>query len=460
MDFLIGSIVKRVGIAVLSLAIAAPVASAQTARRPSLPIVRDAEIEALIKDYSQPILRAAGLSPSRVEIVLVNDLAFNAFVAGRRIFINTGTILDSETPNETIGVLAHEVGHLAGGHQERLREQIERAKTIAVVAGLLGAGAAVAGAAGGNSSLAGVGGGLMTSGGSIAQRSLFAYQRTEETTADRSALTYLLKTQQSPKGLLDSFSGLMRKNMLSGISSDRYVSSHPAPQERIGFLQTAAKESPYFDKKDPPELQLRHDLARAKIAAYNGGAAQVRRSFGRDITSLPARYGDAIATHLAGSPKAALTKIDALIASSPKTPWFHEVRGEILMAGGKADEAAAAFRTAAKLDPSDSGILEAAVGQALVTGGQPERMKEAISQIRKGLESDPANSTAYQFLAMAYGKVGDVGSAELATAEGYWEGGNFRQAKIFAARAQQKFRPNSPQWRQAQDIIITKVNRK
>ncbi|WP_279479542.1 M48 family metalloprotease [Aureimonas sp. SK2] len=445
--------------AVLALTIAMPAAEAQTARR-SLPVVRDAEIESLIRDYSTPILKAAGLSPSRVEIVLVNDLAFNAFVAGRRIFINTGTILDSETPNETIGVLAHEVGHLAGGHQERLREQIERAKTIAVVASLLGAGVAVAGAAGGSSGAAAIGSGLMGSGGGIAQRSLFAYQRTEETTADRSALTYLLKTQQSPKGLLDSFAGLMRKNMLSGVSSDRYVSSHPAPQDRIGFLQTAAKESPYFDKVDPPALQLRHDLARAKIAAYNGGAGQVRRAFGRNLTSLPARYGDAIATHLAGSPKAALTKIDALIAESPGTPWFHEVRGEILMAAGRSDEAAAAFSKAAKLDPSDSGILEAAVGQALVTGGKPERMKDAISQIRKGLERDPGNSTAYQFLAMAYGKTGDVGAAELATAEGYWEAGNFRQAKIFAARAQQKFRPNSPQWRQAQDIITTKVNRK
>ncbi len=181
---------------------------------------------------------------------------------------------------------------------------------------------------------------------------------------------------------------------------------------------------------------------------------------GANLTSLPARYGDAIATHLAGSPAQALKKIDALIAESPNTPWFHEVRGEILMAAGKSDEAATAFTKAAKLDPSKSGILEAAVGQALVTGGNPARMKDAIAQIRRGLESDPGNSTAYQFLAMAYGKTGDIGAAETGTAEGYWEAGNFRQAKIFAARAQQKFRPNSPQWLQAQDIITTKVNRK
>lgn len=432
---------------------------AQSAAQRRLPVVRDAEIESLVKDYAAPILKAAGLSPNRVEIVLVNDLAFNAFVAGRRIFINTGTLLDSETPNETIGVIAHEVGHLAGGHQERLRDQIARAQTIAVVAGLLGAGVAAAGAASGNGSVAGLGGGLMTSGSGIAQRGLFAYQRTEETTADRSALTYLRKTGQSPKGLLDSFEGLMRKNMLAGVSRDTYLSSHPAPQDRIGFLQTAAHESPFFDKKDPPETQLRHDFARAKIAAYNGGATQVRRSFGRDLLSLPALYGDAIATHLAGSPKAALDKIDALIAKQPNNPWFHEFRGEILMTAGRANEAELAFSKAAKLDRSRSGLIQASIGQAIVTGGKREKMKEAIAQIQRGLEADPGNAGAYRFLAMAYGNLGQIGDAELATAEGYWEGGNFSQAKVFAARAQQKFRPDTPQWRRAQDILVTKVKR-
>lgn len=435
-------------------------ASAQSGGRARLPVVRDAEIESLVRDYATPLLRAAGLSPSRVQIVLVNDLNFNAFVAGRRIFINTGTLLNSETPNETIGVLAHEIGHLAGGHQERLRDQIARAQTIAVVASLLGAGVAVAGASSGSREMAGLGGGLLTSGGGIAQRSVLAYQRTEETTADRSALVYLEKTKQSPKGLLDSFQGLMRNNMLAGVQTNRYLSSHPAPQDRIGFLQAAAHESPYFAKKDSAELQLRHDLARAKIAAYNGGAGKVRQTFGRDITSLPALYGDAIATHLEGSPRAALSKIDALIAKAPKIAWFHEVRGEILMEAGRADEAAKAFQTAARLDKSSSGIIQASIGQALVTGGKPDRMKEAITQIQKGLKSDPDNSTAYQFLAMAYGKIGEIGAAELATAEGYWQAGNFTQAKIFAARAQQKFRPNSPQWVQAQDILSTRTNRR
>ena len=443
-------------LACAAIAVSSVSTEAKAASRNSLPVVRDAEIESLVRGYASPLLKAAGLSPSRIEIVLLNNSSFNAFVSGSRIFVNTGTILQSETPNETIGVLAHEIGHLAGHHQERLREQLDKAKTIAMVASLLGVGVVAAGAASNSGPMARMGGGIMQGGGGVAMRGLLAYQRGEETTADRSALTYLMKTQQSPKGLLDSFAGLARNSMLSGLSRNTYLSSHPAPQDRIAFLEAKAKESPYYDKKDSPELQLRHDLARAKIAAYAGGAGTVRATFGRDLSSLAPSYGDAIATHLNGSPGLALQKMDKLVAANPSNPWFNEMRGEILMEAGRADEAAAAYAKAAKLDKSHSGLILAAVGQALVTGGNAEKMPEAVKQIRKGLEADPNNAVAYRFLAMAYGRMGDEGGAELATAEGYWRSGNMRDAKIFAARAQMKFRPGTPRWRQAQDIITIK----
>ena len=120
-------------------------ASAPVSAQQNIPVVRDAEIEALVRDYARPIFNAAGLSKSGINIVLVNDQSFNAFVAGRRMFINTGALLKSETPNEIIGVIAHEAGHIAGGHQERLREQLARAQTMAIVATVLGIGATVAG---------------------------------------------------------------------------------------------------------------------------------------------------------------------------------------------------------------------------------------------------------------------------------------------------------------------------
>ena len=418
------SLTLMLALAVALLPAARP-SRAALAKRPNVPIVRDAEIESLVADYAKPILKAAGLSRSGIEIVLVNNPRFNAFVSGRRIFINTSTIAGAETPNEVIGVIAHEIGHLAGGHQQRLRDELERAKTIAAVAAIFGAGITVAGAVAGERDVARAGSGIMSGGGSVALRGLLSYQRSEETTADRSALTYLQRTGQSANGLIRTFERLSRNDLFSSSASSPYLSTHPAPRDRITLLQTLAHESPYFDKRDDPALQQRHDLARAKITAYSDdGGTGVRRMFARDPRGLAATYGDAIAAHLAGSPAMALKKIDALVAKAPDNPWFHEVRGEILMEAGRAREAAA--------------------------------MPKAIGQIRKGLVADPSNSTAYRFLAMAYGRVGDVPSAELATAEGYWHAGSLKQARIFAARAQMKLKRGSPQWLQAQDIIGTK----
>ena len=254
-------------------------AAAGAAHAQSVPIVRDAEIEALVRDYARPILQAAGLSKSGISIILVNDRRFNAFVDGRRIFINTGALVTAETPNEIIGVLAHETGHLAGGHQQRLRDQLARAQTMAIVASLIGVGAVAAGAATDSGALAKSGMGIALGGGEAARRSLLGYQRTEEVTADRSAVTYLEKTGQSAKGMLKTFQHFQSALSLSGTQVDPYQISHPMPQERIANLEALATASPYFDAVDPPALQLRHDMMRAKIAAFTQGGTTLSRLF-------------------------------------------------------------------------------------------------------------------------------------------------------------------------------------
>ena len=186
-----GSTIGRTarGLATLLLAAAVAVSGSVGAFAQSVPVVRDAEIEALVRDYARPIFKAAGLANDGIDIVLVNDQSFNAFVTGRRLFINTGALVTAETPNEIIGVIAHEAGHIAGGHQQKLRDQLDRAKTMAIIATLLGAGAMVAGATSKSNGLAGAGMGVAAGGGEMAQRSILAYQRTEEITADRSAIT-------------------------------------------------------------------------------------------------------------------------------------------------------------------------------------------------------------------------------------------------------------------------------
>jgi predicted Zn-dependent protease len=419
----------------------------------NVPVVRDAEIEALVRDYAQPIFRAAGLSRSGIDIILVNDPSFNAFVAGRRLFINTGALMIAETPNEIIGVIAHEAGHLAGGHQERLRAQIARAQTMAIVSALLGIGATVAGAATDNGALAGVGGGIAAGGAEMARRGLLGYQRTEETTADRSALTYLEKTKQSPKGMITTFERFASALALSGSRLDPYKLSHPLPRDRIANLSELARKSPYFEQKDPASLQQRHDLARAKIAAYTQSPGTVSRMFGRDRTGLAARYGDAITTFLYGNPGEALRKVDALIRVSPDYAYFHELRGEVLIKANRTDAAAEAFATATRLDPNDTGILKAGYGHALVASGKPENLKKAIGILKSAIAADRENPATYHLLAQAEGRLGDVAAAELATAEGHFFSGRFQDAKIFATRAQIKMKRGTPGWVRAQDII-------
>lgn len=430
-----------------------------TAQR-QVPIVRDAEIEALVREYAQPILKAAGLGKSNIKIVLVNDQNFNAFVVGRRIFVHTGALMAANSPNEIIGVLAHEAGHIAGGHQERLRQQLEAAQTLAIVAAVLGVGVGIAGAATNTGGLAQAGGGLAVGGAEFARRGLLGYQRSEEATADRSAITYLNRTKQSAKGMLATFERFSRDLALSGVRVDPYRISHPLPRERIANISTLAKKSPYFDKKDPPALQQRHDMMRAKIAAYTGGPGSVRQLFRKNPRSAAALYGDAMTTFLYGSQRSALKKTNALLKNSPDNPFFHELRGEILMKANKPADAAAAYKKAVKLDRSKSGVLKISYGKALLAAGDEASVKQSAKVFRQGLDRDRELVSGHRYLAQAYGRLGRIPEAELATAEMHFYSGNHEEAKIFALRAQKRLKRGSPRWVQAQDIVNFKVPKK
>ncbi len=436
--------------AISSLGAAVALVGSLPARAQGVPIVRDAEIEALVRDYARPIFKAAGLSSAGIRIVLVNDSSFNAFVAGRRIFINTGALLQAETPNEVIGVIAHECGHIAGGHEQKLREQLERAKTLAIVTSLLGVGAMAAGAAGGGRGLGTAGMGLAVGGGEMAQRVLLNYQRGEEITADRSAITYLNATGQSGEGMLRTFERFQSALSLSGAQVDPYRVSHPMPRDRIANLQTLVKKSPYRDKTDSAALQQRHDMMRVKIAVYTKGQAALSRLLRKSSDTLANKYGEAQAAYLFGNLNSALKKTEGLIKTQPENPYFQELRGDILMKANRPDDAAAAYARAVSLDPAKSGILPVSYGQALMAAGAP---KKAVAQIKLGLSRDKENGAAYRYLAQAYGQLGDVGKAELATADGYFYSGDYKNATIFAMRAQKVLKTGSPDWIKAQDII-------
>jgi len=426
---------------------------AQTSTR-GMPIIRDTEIENLLRDYASPILKAAGLSKQNVKVVVLNNRAFNAFVMdGKHIFINAGALFDAKTPNEVIGVFAHETGHLAGGHLMRMREEMARAQTATVVALLLGVGAAVAGAkagAGGD-----IGAAALTAPQSIIMRSLLAYVRTQEDQADHAGVKFLNETHQSPKGMVDLFKRLANESLFNSRNVDPYLQTHPMPSERVATLEKIAHASPYFDKKDSAELQLRHDMMRAKLSGFLERPETVMRRFPPSDTSLPARYARAISAYRHSGLHTAIAQIDSLIQSQPNNPYFYELKGQALFEGAKPAEAVAPLRRAATLSHG-APLIDTLLAQALVATNNPRVADEAVNLLRSAIARDSDIPQAYDQMAMAYGRKGDLANADLASAQAAVSRGDILTARQLASRAKTRFAVGSPSWVRADDIANLK----
>ena len=427
---------------------------AQAQRGP--PIVRDAEIEQLLKDYTQPLLKAAGLAQQNVRVVIINDRSFNAFVAdGRRIFVNGGALMDSQTPNQIIGVLSHETGHIAGGHLARLREQLAAASTQSIIAMILGLGAMVAASRSGGSDLAQAGAAAMAGPSAVIQNSLFSYMRAQEDQADRAAVKYLNATGQSAKGMHQTFKRLADQTFYQTRNINPYMQSHPLPSERVAALEGLARASPYWETKDPPELQARHDLTRAKLYGFLERPDAVARRYPPSDTGLAARYARAISTYRFGDPRAASAQIDALIHAQPQNPYFYELKGQALLEAGKPAEAIAPLRQAIKLAPNPT-LIQVMLGQALIATHDRAHVDEAISILQAALTREREMSEAYSHLAMAYGQKNDLARADLASAQAAFMRGDLRTAREIAARAKSRFPVGSPGWVKADDIASYK----
>jgi predicted Zn-dependent protease len=306
-----------------------------------------------------------------------------------------------------------------------------------------------AGAYAGSSEGAQMGGAAATMGGSVAERTLLSYKRAQEFAADRAALSYLNATHQSAKGMVVTFQRFADQMLLSAQYADPYAQSHPMPRDRIEQLETKAHESPYWDAADPPALQLRHDMMRAKLAAFVEGPTAVARRYPRSDDSLPAQYARAIVAYRTGGTRAAIKQIDALIARVPNYAYFHELKGQALLEAGKAEEAIAPLRQAVALAPRP-GLIRIMLGGAELAAGS---IDAAVKDLRAGLEQEPLASIGYRQLAMAYQKQGKVADAELASAEGALIEGDIKTAKTFARRAQAKFPVGAPGWLKADDIV-------
>lgn len=415
-------------------------------------LIRDAETEKLIREYARPIFKAAGLFGQNIKIHIVSDRNFNAFVVdGQNMFIHIGAIVNSKTPNQLIGVIAHETGHITGGHLARFRSQLKRAQSASLMLQILSIAALIGGAAAG-SDIGKAGGAALQGGNSMIQRSILAYRRVEESSADRAAVSFLNSTHQSADGMLKTFEYFANQGLASLRSVDPYLQSHPMPRQRLAQLRNIARESPYFKKLDPPSLQRRHEMVKAKLIGFLDNPRSVFNLYSKRNKSIPARYARAIASYRRSGLNSFLPKINMLIAEQPNNPYFREIKGQFLFEGGRPSNAIRPLRKAVSLAPNEP-LIRVLLAQALLGSNDDLLVDEAIRHLRKALGRENKYATGYRQLATAYARKRKISSAELASAQAYFYEGRLDLAKQQAKRAKKKFKNGTARWLIADDIL-------
>ena len=438
---------KTLATALLALSLAVPTA----AQARNISTIRDAEIERTLERMADPIFRAAGLSSQSVELFIVNDKTLNAFVIGRNMAFHTGLLIELEDPEELLGVIAHETGHIAGGHGVRIGGAAGSAQGTAILSTIVGiatiaAGAGQAGAA------------ILAGGQSIAQRGFLRYTRGQESAADQAAVTYLEAARVDPTGMVDTLKRLQANELVAVGRIDPYALSHPLSAERIRSLANRVENSPYRGREVGAETRYWHDRMRAKLRGFLVPPARTLREVPDDgsETALLAR---SVAYHRTPDPQAALRTVDRLVAQRPNDAYYHELKGQILFEGGAAREAIPAYRRAAALAPGEPLIL-ASLGQALLALDEPSATQEAARVLRDAVRQDRFNANAWRWLAQTERRLGNTTAAALAAAEHQIMLGRLPVAGRHATQVQQSAPTGSPEWLRAGDILAEIDRRK
>ncbi len=409
--------------------------------------VRDAEIENIIRDYATPIFIAAGLDSGVVEVHLVNDARLNAFVAGgQRIFINTGLLMRAKGPEEVIGVIAHETGHIAGGHLTRFKDELRNAETTSIIALLAGL---AAGIATGDGRVAGA---IVGGGSDVARTNLLKYSRTQESAADAAALQYLDASGISARGLLNFFQMLQREVRITGGREHPYLSTHPLTNDRIAAISGHLALSRFANAPIAEDLARKHAYMRAKLIGFMEPLKTTLRFYPLDRNDIPARYARAIGHYRNADLKTALPKVDALIAEQPDNPYFQELKGQMLLENGRVADSLVPYTRMVELAPREP-LLRVALGKAQVESGQAEMLQPALENLQAAVRMDPQMREAWRLLTVVNGRLGNQGNLALAQAEYRLLGGDVKAAKALAERAINILPTGAPGWLRAQDIL-------
>lgn len=429
----------------LMLALLLAFAAARPAAAQS--VLRDSETELLFRDVSSPLITAAGLDPKATNVVLLNDPEINAFVAtGQTVYIQSGLFLASDNVNQLQGVIAHELGHVAGGHVIRHAEGAKEATGVTVATMVLGALALAAGA--GDAAM-----GIMMAGQRVAMGKFLAFTRAMESSSDAAGAKYLSAAGISGKGSLEFFKKLQNHEYrLAVYAKDSYERTHPLSSERIAALEQIYKSDPAWDRPVDPDLEARFQRVKAKLYGFVNPKQAVTK-YPESDQSIPAHYARAYAYHVGAYPQKALEEAEALLRAEPENPYFLELKGQILLESGRPAEAIAPLRLAT-LKTGESPLIAAMLGHALIASEKPANFSEAKQVLKAAVSRDNRNPFAWYQLGIVYDREGDPARAALASAERNHLEGKPKLALASAEMAMRGIPQSTPDYLRAQDIAM------
>ena len=408
--------------------------------------IRDAEVENTLRLLSTPIFQAAGLSPEAVSLNILLDPTLNAFVAGgQNMFFHTALLIKVETPNQLIGVIAHETGHIAGGHISRMDNTISDTIPVALL-GML-AGVAVGAATGRGDAAAAI---VMGS-EDMAMRNILSFSRMQESSADQAGIRFLEMTHQSPKGMLEFMETLGGQELLVSVKQDPYVRTHPLTQDRISAIRAAVERSPWAEQPARPEYVEPFRRMRAKLYAYLEPPLRTFQRYKETDTSIDGRYARAIAAYRKPDLNMALPIMDGLIAERPKDPYFYEMKAQMLFENARGEESLPLYKKAVELLP-DNALIRIELAQAEIEQDDPDLLTDAETNLNTALDKEPNNTTGWNQLGIAYGKQGDEGMASYAMAESALLEGRPVDASFLANKAERMLPKGGPIWLRLQDV--------
>lgn len=438
------SVVAIMSVLVVSLVGGAPPAQAQ--RRPEMQILSDAETDHIIRKMARPIFQAAGIDPEAVTILLINDSTLNAFVAGgQNIFLHTGLLLSIDDVGQLLGVIAHETGHISGGHLVRGTDAMENA----FLSSLVGMGLGIAAGVAARNSNAGIAGVML--GQHLAERNLMAFSRTQEASADQAGLSYMERAGLSSQGMLTFLEKLGVGEPLLNDRDAGYRLTHPLTRERIEAVRNFIEKSRFTRVPTPASVNEDFRRIQAKLSAYLDPLGALRR-YKADDRSPVARYGRAYAYFRQGDVKQAAPLVDGLIAEEPKNPYLHEMKGDLMLQTGRAVDAVAPYRKAVELAGTEAGVIRVSLAHALLEQHDPKLADEALKNLQIAAKSQAQSAFLWRLTAQAWSMKNNPGMLAYSTAEEALARGDLPMAKAQAERAEKLLPAGSPGWLRAQDI--------